>query len=411
MNINDENFIIQLRKRNEKALDYVINNYGWVIKSIVKKEMYNLKYLQEECINDILLGVWNNINSFDEKRGEFKNWLGGITKFKCIDYKRRYLKDITYENIDDICLTDNSVRQTIEKECNEGMQQILNCLNEQDRNIFYSLYIEQEGVDKVSRDTGIKKDIIYNYKKEIGETAVDKNIEIKINDVMLDDENNLIISREIKSDKKIKEIPYGSSEDIYINDNKVEFRWNCISDEIIDDYSSATVDKYTLWSEDGDIDFGGDINIKIVYKEVGEYPDYTQGTWEFEFNCDNIHNLVEVTKKGGVNYKFKVDNGGEISLDTYKINPLDMIIYGRMEGEDKNNPYIIELRGIDDKGNNVRFKLSGGSDHVEMSPCSKIDSETKILKLTPYAMKFPKKNEKPEDMVKVGEEFTINLDK
>ena len=162
MNINDENFIIQLRKRNEKALDYVINNYGWVIKSIVKKEMYNLKYLQEECMNDILLGVWNNINSFDEKRGEFKNWLGGITKFKCIDYKRRYLKDITYENIDDICLTDNSVRQTIEKECNEGMQQILNCLNEQDRNIFYSLYIEQEGVDKVSRDTGIKKDIIYN---------------------------------------------------------------------------------------------------------------------------------------------------------------------------------------------------------------------------------------------------------
>lgn len=139
---------------------------------------------------------------------------------------------------------------------------------------------------------------IDNYKKEIGETAVDKNIEIKINDVMLDDENNLIISREIKSDKKIKEIPYGSSEDIYINDNKVEFRWNCISDEIIDDYSSATVDKYTLWSEDGDIDFGGDINIKIVYKEVGEYPDYTQGTWEFELNYDNIHNLVEVTKKG-----------------------------------------------------------------------------------------------------------------
>lgn len=275
---------------------------------------------------------------------------------------------------------------------------------ESGRNAIAKIRTDIEGMLKVEEN-------IDNYKKEIGETAVDKNIEIKINDVMLDDENNLIISREIKSDKKIKEIPYGSSEDIYINDNKVEFRWNCISDEIIDDYSSATVDKYTLWSEDGDIDFGGDINIKIVYKEVGEYPDYTQGTWEFEFNCDNIHNLVEVTKKGGVNYKFKVDNGGEISLDTYKINPLDMIIYGRMEGEDKNNPYIIELRGIDDKGNNVRFKLSGGSDHVEMSPCSKIDSETKILKLTPYAMKFPKKNEKPEDMVKVGEEFTINLDK
>lgn len=32
MKINEGNFIIQLRKRNEKALDYVIDNYGWIIK-------------------------------------------------------------------------------------------------------------------------------------------------------------------------------------------------------------------------------------------------------------------------------------------------------------------------------------------------------------------------------------------
>ena len=60
-------------------------------------------------IEDALNFYSDFYSDFDEKRGEFKNWLGGITKFKCIDYKRRYLKDITYENIDDICLTDNSV--------------------------------------------------------------------------------------------------------------------------------------------------------------------------------------------------------------------------------------------------------------------------------------------------------------
>ena len=41
MKINEENFIIQLRRKNEKALDYVIDNYGWIIKSIVKKHLYN----------------------------------------------------------------------------------------------------------------------------------------------------------------------------------------------------------------------------------------------------------------------------------------------------------------------------------------------------------------------------------
>ena len=66
MKIDEENLIIQLRKKNEKALDYVIDNYGWVIKSIVFKHLYNLKSVQDECINDVLLGIWNNIGSFDE---------------------------------------------------------------------------------------------------------------------------------------------------------------------------------------------------------------------------------------------------------------------------------------------------------------------------------------------------------
>ena len=82
MKINEENFIIQLRKRNENALDYVIDNYGWIIKSIVKKHLYNLQSVQDECINDVLMGIWNNITTFDENKSEFKNWVAGIAKFK-----------------------------------------------------------------------------------------------------------------------------------------------------------------------------------------------------------------------------------------------------------------------------------------------------------------------------------------
>ena len=64
MKVNENNYIRELRNRNEKALDYIIDNYGWIIKSIVKKHLYNLHSVQEECINDILLGIWNNIREF-----------------------------------------------------------------------------------------------------------------------------------------------------------------------------------------------------------------------------------------------------------------------------------------------------------------------------------------------------------
>lgn len=163
MKINEENFIIQLRKRNEKALDYVIDTYGWIIKSIVKKHLYNLQSVQDECINDVLIGIWNNIDTFDENKSEFKNWVAGIAKFKSIDYKRKYLKGLEYENIDDLNISvSESTYEILENELSLDVEEMLNCLNEKDRDLFYKLYVEEIEVNKISEETGMKRDAIYN---------------------------------------------------------------------------------------------------------------------------------------------------------------------------------------------------------------------------------------------------------
>lgn len=164
MKIEEGNLISQLRKKNEKALDYVIDNYGWIIKSIVKKHLYNLTSVQDECINDILLGIWNNINSFDESKSEFKNWVAGIAKFKSIDYKRKYLKSLEYENIDDlnISISDNTHEEIIKNELNDDIKDMLSCLKEKDRDLFYKLYVEEKEIEAITEETGLKRDIIYN---------------------------------------------------------------------------------------------------------------------------------------------------------------------------------------------------------------------------------------------------------
>lgn len=164
MKIQEENFISQLINRNEKALDYVIENYGWIIKSIVKRQLYNLESVQGECINDILLGVWNNIGSFDESKNEFKNWIAGIAKFKSIDYKRKYLKTLGYENIDDleISVSDTTHEQVTKNELDDDVNDMLSCLKENDRDLFYKLYVEDKEIDDVSKETGLKREVIYN---------------------------------------------------------------------------------------------------------------------------------------------------------------------------------------------------------------------------------------------------------
>lgn len=164
MKILEENFIIQLKKKNEKALDYVVDNYGWVIKSIVKKHLYSLQSTQDECINDILLAIWTNIDKFDEERSEFKNWVAGIAKYKSIDYKRKYLKHLEYENIDDLDISacDNTHEELIANELNVETQDLMSCLKKEDRNLFFKIYVEEKEIEDVIKDTGLKRDVIYN---------------------------------------------------------------------------------------------------------------------------------------------------------------------------------------------------------------------------------------------------------
>lgn len=164
MRITEDNFISRMIKRDEDALEYFIDNYGWVVKTVVSKQLYNLKSIQEECINDVFLGIWNNISSFDPSRSNFKNWTAAIAKYKSIDYKRKYLKNIEQTSIDDLtlCSAENPEEEMLKMELNDDIKELINCLAERDRELFYKLYIEEKDMDDVSKETGFKKDVIYN---------------------------------------------------------------------------------------------------------------------------------------------------------------------------------------------------------------------------------------------------------
>lgn len=164
MRITEANFINQLKMKNEKALDYILEQYGWIIKSTVNKHLYNLTASHDECINDILMAIWSNIDSFDDSKGQFKNWLAGVSKYKCLDYKRKYLREFLYENIDDL---DISVEDTVDKdiinrELNEDLEEMLSCLKDEDKELFIKLYIEENDINNISKQTGLNRDVIYN---------------------------------------------------------------------------------------------------------------------------------------------------------------------------------------------------------------------------------------------------------
>lgn len=131
MNINEQNFIKEIRKRNTRALDYIVDNYSNLVFKIVVSVLNSSFYFQhvEECANDVFWSVWNNIDSFDEDKGEFKHWIAAISKYKAIDYKRKLFKESIVEDIDDyynLCDEISTENTVLSK---ENRKEVLNAIN------------------------------------------------------------------------------------------------------------------------------------------------------------------------------------------------------------------------------------------------------------------------------------------
>ena len=160
--IDDDNFIIEIKNRNEDALRYIIEKYGGLVRSVIGKHLYLLTEEQEECFDDVFLNIWEHIDSFDEKQNSFKNWIAGIARYRSIDYLRRYRKRFEDAALpEDIAAEDRELLCLIEQEISEETEAILQCLKPEDRALFEKLYIEEMSMEAVCESFQTNPNVIY----------------------------------------------------------------------------------------------------------------------------------------------------------------------------------------------------------------------------------------------------------
>lgn len=166
MKINDDNFILQLKSGDERALQYVIDKYGGLVKSIIRKHLYSeaQEMFFDECIDDVFLAIWNNIDCFNPDKSSIKNWIAGIARFKAIDYGRKYSAIRKHEIESDLEATYIDCRiETLEnEELSQQMNSLIVSLSKQEQELFINIYIEEISVSDISNEMGMKKENIYN---------------------------------------------------------------------------------------------------------------------------------------------------------------------------------------------------------------------------------------------------------
>lgn len=155
--------IKNIKKGDENAFLQVIDLYSPLLKTIINNKLYFLTSEKEEVLNDVLLKIWNNIDSFDPNKGTFENWICAIASYESINrIRKEYLKNELELNEDIISSESNPEEKVLQKELYKEILSLLDSLKDQDKEIFLDLFFEGMTYEDISEKYGIKISNLYN---------------------------------------------------------------------------------------------------------------------------------------------------------------------------------------------------------------------------------------------------------
>ena len=122
MRIGKENLVMQLRLHNEKALEYLVMEHGERLISIIRKHLFTLPHLQQDCLNNTVQKIWDFTEYFHEDN-EFENWIGSVARYCCLEFLRNHQAEAT-------------IAWLIEKEITEEQEMMTSCLKPEEQQLF-----------------------------------------------------------------------------------------------------------------------------------------------------------------------------------------------------------------------------------------------------------------------------------
>lgn len=242
--------------------------------------------------------------------------------------------------------------------------------------------------------------------------AITKNgITIQLNEVILD-RGDLIVGITAKSENKLAEnetIDSTMYADIYINGKSISAGGSG-SSKNIDGYTIQDVFSYNVGE---DIKENEELSVKLVYRKAQVGHKKVVGPWVFEFKA-NGGELATNTSKEEINQSFTLESGQKITFREYSNNAVGAKIFYDVENTADDEFYALELRGNDDLGNKIEFSTSFENEKggVMKEKLTRVSEKAKTLTLSLYGAAYPKESGRMNnEYKKIGEEFTINLEK
>src|SRR6267154_775582 len=91
---SDEELAQRLLERDPDALETLISRYSREVFYFIRLVLDGVGFAQdaEECVNDLFVAVWQEIDSFDPERGTLRTWLTMRAKYIALDRRRHLIR-------------------------------------------------------------------------------------------------------------------------------------------------------------------------------------------------------------------------------------------------------------------------------------------------------------------------------
>ncbi|MCZ8534668.1 RNA polymerase sigma-70 factor, ECF subfamily [Paenisporosarcina quisquiliarum] len=159
MRVTEQNVVQQIKYKNEDSISYVLQSYGGLLNTIIRKYLQGNQQDIEECLADVLVSIWFHINSFDSTKNEFKQWIAAIAKYRAIDYVRRSEKSKQYISKFEL---EEASSQSISKQSEFDITYLFNKLNSTERSIFEKYYVEGVSSKEIANEFQAKESWVHN---------------------------------------------------------------------------------------------------------------------------------------------------------------------------------------------------------------------------------------------------------
>ncbi len=165
MKCNEENYIKCLKRRKEDALEFIVDKYLGLVKGTVYKVLgpRDKDCAVEECVNDVFLAIWNNVNQFEGNEEEFKKWIYKISKYQAIDYYRKLTKreEVSLET-DFLVGSKSTEDEFMINENKKELIDLINTLSPVDRKIFTMKFFLGIKSEEIANQLGLTRTAVDN---------------------------------------------------------------------------------------------------------------------------------------------------------------------------------------------------------------------------------------------------------